>query len=514
MTKPDTSKLNAVCLILAGGEGRRLSPDKPLLEVAGRPIIERVASVVTPIFREVVVVTNTPEKYHFLGLPHVPDRRIGCGPLMGIYSGLLEVDCETVFACAADMPFLDGGIIRSIFSELGDFQIVVPVPHGIPEFLHAYYTRACLPTMQRNLESGVFKIESLQDDCRVRRLDREWFVGSGLGERLNRAFANINTPEEYGRFGEASGDGEDWSEQRLRPGENRSRGQDVLEQLQPGIVEAIRSLLVDQETAYHRRSTSGSAVSSLWAHSRRVGLVAHHLALEENADATAALLAGLMHDLGKFPDGKYHEDSVPEEDIAADLAGRFLEETPYENLVPTIRDALLSLYKEVTSDGPVARVVYDADRLDKLGCMGVVHFFTKSTLRNTFLDNDLIIQASVELTYAFHAPDTIKTRAGRQLARVRSLRTRRFYENLLEEWETLGLGRFSVREEDIEGVTCVLVVPEVCTCGVTVDVRSDMAESVKCRSAQVEYRCSACGRSSRFSFCLPNVKALPRVPRG
>ena len=35
-----------------------------------------------------LVVTNTPQKYEFLGLPVVRDERQGCGPLMGICSGL------------------------------------------------------------------------------------------------------------------------------------------------------------------------------------------------------------------------------------------------------------------------------------------------------------------------------------------------------------------------------------------------------------------------------------------
>ena len=88
MKKSSTKTLKAACLILAGGEGRRLTPDKPLLEIEGKSIIERVTTVVNPIFEEVLLVTNTPDKYRFLNLPHVRDERPGCGPLMGIYSGL------------------------------------------------------------------------------------------------------------------------------------------------------------------------------------------------------------------------------------------------------------------------------------------------------------------------------------------------------------------------------------------------------------------------------------------
>ena len=86
----------------------------------------------------------------------------------------------------------------------------------------------------------------------------------------------------------------------------------------------------------------------------------------------------------------------------------------------------------------------------------------------------------------------------------------RFYTGLLEEWTKLGLGDFEIREEDIEGIACVLVVPRVCGCGGPLDLESDIRESVKCRSAVVRYLCAACGLESEFSFCLPNVKGLPR----
>ena len=87
----ESKKIDASCLILAGGRGRRLTPDKPLLKVDGTPIIERVARVVVPLFTEVIIVTNSPEKYGFLSLPLVGDERPGCGPLMGIYSGLKRI---------------------------------------------------------------------------------------------------------------------------------------------------------------------------------------------------------------------------------------------------------------------------------------------------------------------------------------------------------------------------------------------------------------------------------------
>ena len=82
-----------------------------------------------------------------------------------------------------------------------------------------------------------------------------------------------------------------------------------------------------------------------------------------------------------------------------------------------------------------------------------------------FLDDTVLMRTSVELTYAHHAPTTLKTATGRALALERSRRTRRFYSELLEEWSTIGLGAFDIVEEEIAGVVCVLVVPRGCGCG-------------------------------------------------
>lgn len=498
------------CLILAGGQGKRLTPDKPLLEIGGRPIIERVVSVVSRVFEEVLLVTNTPEKYRFLGLTCVLDERPGYGPLMGIYSGLKQITGDAAFVCAADMPFLREEIMRAEYRELGEWDIVVPYPKGLPEFLHAFYHRRCLDAIRRNIDAENFKIERLVDRCRVRRLDEDWFARKGMKPWVEQAFTNINTLRDYQLWGRQGVDarGPEETEGSKQAGVALDRG--ALDALDPAVLKRIRQTLVDQETAYQRHS-GGGEFSSLWTHSHRVGRMAYRLAESEGLNREAALLAGLLHDIGKFADGIYHEDSVAEEEIAVRFTERILSGTPYEEWIQSISEGILSLYREDEEANDIGRVVYDADRLDKIGYMGVAQFFAKNALRRHFLDNDMMVRTSIELTYAIHAPATLKTAAGRALAEERSRRTRVFYAGLIEEWEKLGLGTFRILEEDIEGIACVLVVPRACSCGGRLEIESDIRESVKCRSAVVRYACPACGLDREFSFCLPNVKGLPPV---
>lgn len=503
MAGTDPKPFRAACLILAGGRGRRLSPEKPLFEIDGKPIVQRVAEVVGPLFAEVRIVTNRPERYAFLQLPMTADRRQGCGPLMGIYSGISEIRQESAFVCAADMPFLQEPVIRAQFAALGDWDIVVPWPAGRPEFLHAVYRRRCIPAMRKLLEADRFKIEALTERCSTLRLERDWFERHGLADRIEHAFTNINTPEDYRRWGCAS-------RPAVRPANARteSAGPDALASLSPDLVRAIRQKLIAQETAHQCRPEQES-ISSIWAHSSRVGRIAHRIALAEGLDPQAALLAGLFHDMGKFARGAYHEDDVPEEETAAGYVERMLPGTTHEKRLSDVRRAILTMYLDVGNTTDIGRAVHDADCLDKLGTMGIAQFFAKAALRRRFLGEASLIRAGVELTYAHHAPQTLKTATGRALARQRESRTRRFYAELLEEWEQLGLGAFDIREEDIAGVVCILVVPAGCRCGGGLTRESDIRDALKCRSVIVRYSCDTCGARNEFSFCLPNVDGLP-----
>ena len=72
-------------VIQAGGRSVRMGGEpKALLEVGGRRIIERVAHVLRQVTDEQLLVTNTPDRYAWMGLPMVPDVFPDAGSLGGI----------------------------------------------------------------------------------------------------------------------------------------------------------------------------------------------------------------------------------------------------------------------------------------------------------------------------------------------------------------------------------------------------------------------------------------------
>jgi len=82
--QPRTRSLKVIAgitgVILAGGQSRRFGANKALALLAGRRLIEHPAGVLSGLFAQRLLVTNTPEQYDFLGWPMIADRFPGAGP--------------------------------------------------------------------------------------------------------------------------------------------------------------------------------------------------------------------------------------------------------------------------------------------------------------------------------------------------------------------------------------------------------------------------------------------------
>ncbi|OTA42085.1 MAG: hypothetical protein A6D92_01675 [Symbiobacterium thermophilum] len=198
-------KMDACGVILAGGRSSRMGRNKALLALDGKPLIQRQVERLSAWFRQVVIVTNTPGEYAFLGVPMVSDRVPGLGPLAGVEAGLQASRYEHAFFCAVDMPFINEALVRFMVQAAPGYDIVVPAPGGEYEPMHAVYGRGCLPSIARNLEAGRLRLISIFPDVRVREITDAELLPFGEPERL---FFNCNTPadlEEARRWLEEEG---------------------------------------------------------------------------------------------------------------------------------------------------------------------------------------------------------------------------------------------------------------------------------------------------------------------
>ena len=183
-------------VVQAGGKSTRMGGrPKALIQLGGRSIVERVVAALTPVVDDVLVVTNTPELYAFLGLPMVVDVYPDHGSLGGIYSGLSAAG-EIAFTVACDMPFLHPEVVRLVVARAGEGDVVIPRVGEQYETMHAAYGKACLPHIEERLRTGRLKIVGFFDRVRVVE------IGEAEIARFRDpavAFMNVNTPDELER---------------------------------------------------------------------------------------------------------------------------------------------------------------------------------------------------------------------------------------------------------------------------------------------------------------------------
>ncbi len=121
-------------------------------------------------------------------------------------------------------------------------------------------------------------------------------------------------------------------------------------------------------------------------HVRRVAALARTISTAEDADATVAIAAALLHELVNLP--KDHPESVRSGDLCADAAAELLRsegvaEDRAAAICACIRDHGFS--KGVTPASLETRVLQDADRLDAIGALGVARLFaTCNAMRSPF----------------------------------------------------------------------------------------------------------------------------------
>jgi molybdopterin-guanine dinucleotide biosynthesis protein A len=112
---PDT---DIAALVLAGGRSSRMGGgDKPLIDLAGRPILARVLDRLRPHHRRVALSANgDPARFAAFGLPVLPDET-PCGPLAGILAGLRWAagqGASHLLTVPGDSPFLPAGLAAAL----------------------------------------------------------------------------------------------------------------------------------------------------------------------------------------------------------------------------------------------------------------------------------------------------------------------------------------------------------------------------------------------------------------
>jgi molybdopterin-guanine dinucleotide biosynthesis protein A len=127
-------------VLLAGGLARRMGGgDKPMRQIAGRSILDRVVARLAPQCDGLILNANgDPARFASFGLPIVPDSVADFpGPLAGILAALdwatvNRPDVSLVLSAAADCPFLPRDLVARLHQALvaEEAQLAVAASEG------------------------------------------------------------------------------------------------------------------------------------------------------------------------------------------------------------------------------------------------------------------------------------------------------------------------------------------------------------------------------------------------
>ena len=146
-----------------------------------------------PLADDVVVTTNAPDDYAFLGVRLASDPVPGAGALPGLATALEAARGERVLVVACDMPFASASLMAHMLALAEEADVVIPRRLGEFEPLLAVYRRACLAAIRASLQAGQSRMISFFPSVRLRAVEtEEWEALDPSG----RSFFNVNTPDD------------------------------------------------------------------------------------------------------------------------------------------------------------------------------------------------------------------------------------------------------------------------------------------------------------------------------
>jgi len=181
-------------IILAGGSSIRFGQNKAFIDIDGIRLIDSITEKMKNIFEQVILVANEKERYKYIGIPVIEDLIKGLGPIGGIYTGLMSISNQAGFFVACDMPFINKQLIRYMIDIKDNHAAVVPMVADNIEPLHAIYSKSCLGTIKKLIDSNTYQVRLFYERMPVRYIKEDEIKKFCAP---SKAFLNINTPDEY-----------------------------------------------------------------------------------------------------------------------------------------------------------------------------------------------------------------------------------------------------------------------------------------------------------------------------
>ncbi len=199
--------------VLAGGRSSRMGVDKAEMRLGGRTLLEIAVGKLRRICDEVVVVGEraaAPE-----GVRVIADGWAGCGPMGGMEAALGDVGAGRAMFLPVDMPLMPMGLLEGmarVWAASGA-RVCLAVGDGQVQPLVSQVRGDVVSEVRAALGRGQYKVRPLLEAAgaqgglvrtEIRTGERcavwpGWTPSEAEWARRELWFANLNTPEEFGR---------------------------------------------------------------------------------------------------------------------------------------------------------------------------------------------------------------------------------------------------------------------------------------------------------------------------
>ena len=199
------SKKQHSCILLCGGQSRRMGQDKGSMIIHNKPMINHILSTLNSEINEVIIVLNNKQRidkyknfikkedYDFK-ISFVEDEIKNIGPISGILTGLKHITSNYALILPCDSPYVTNNLIRNIFNEIdSNYQAIVPYHDNenklkTSEPLHSIYNKNIIPEIEKLISQDVLHIKGL-----IEKIDTK-FILIDNKKLLKKEFRNLNHP--------------------------------------------------------------------------------------------------------------------------------------------------------------------------------------------------------------------------------------------------------------------------------------------------------------------------------
>ena len=179
-------------IVMAGGDSQRMGRDKANVTLGEKTLLQSVIATMQQIFPKVIVSVRQPRAG--IDLPQVCDEQPDGGPLAGLVASLGQITTPWAFMVACDMPFVVPEVVELLAGyRLQHHQAVVPVVHGHPQPLAAFYAASCLAPLRASLAAQQKGLRVVLKQLDVRYVDEAEML---TADPLLRSFFDLDTPQD------------------------------------------------------------------------------------------------------------------------------------------------------------------------------------------------------------------------------------------------------------------------------------------------------------------------------